>query len=205
MQGGAIELAAQSDAPARRTAWARSLSPTCSRPHAWLALLAWRSSQRDTESCSTCTKSSCHLSVASGESHDVAYAMEINWLSQFPPDAVIFNSRYHFTASFGGAPGTCKVQRFPDYNHLRLIKRVQARAVVSCRGASRRNKSPRPPTTQGETPHPSISPLSCSGTKQAGNMTSVPTTSVCSTGCGQRAHPSAGRRRGKLPPGDRLI
>jgi hypothetical protein len=58
---------------------------------------------------------------------DEAYAM-INWGSMNVADAVFFNSRFHHNAWFDGVAALLK--RFPDYRHMALIPKVQAKSSV---------------------------------------------------------------------------
>ena len=62
-----------------------------------------------------------------GEKPDLTYAM-INWLSQLAADHVAFNSHYHAESWFDAVPRLLK--HFPDYNWLERIPEIQEKSSV---------------------------------------------------------------------------
>ncbi len=127
MQGGAIELASQSE----------DLLRTYGAPDAIIAtdmvnLPAWLGLLRQQLPPTVPILYYMHenqLTYPSrpGIKPDLTYAM-INWLSQLAADQVAFNSQYHADSWFAALPDLLK--QFPDYNHLATIERVQAKSSV---------------------------------------------------------------------------
>ncbi|RME83244.1 MAG: DUF3524 domain-containing protein [Caldilineae bacterium] len=62
-----------------------------------------------------------------GEKRDLTYAM-INTLSMACADVIAFNSAFHRRSFFAELPNLLK--HFPDYNHLHLVRELEAKSVV---------------------------------------------------------------------------
>ena len=126
MQGGAIELAAQTQEAGHDRPPDLVLATDMTNLPAWLALM------RGTLPAATRTVLFMHENqltypLRPGEKPDLTYAM-INWLSQLSADLVVFNSEYHRRSWFGELPNLLK--HFPDYNQLDQIKKVESRSKV---------------------------------------------------------------------------
>ena len=126
MQGGAVELAAQTNAVRLDPPPDLVLATDMTNLPAWLALT------RGTLPARTRTVLYMHENQLTypwrpGDKPDLTYAM-INWLSQLAADLVVFNSAYHRRSWFGELPNLLK--HFPDYNHLELIEQVESRTRV---------------------------------------------------------------------------
>ena len=126
MQGGAIELAAQTKAEVSGPLPDLVLATDMTNLSAWLALM------RATLPARTRTVLYMHENQLTypwrpGEKPDLTYAM-INWLSQLSADLVVFNSEFHRRSWFGELPNLLK--HFPDYNHLEKIEEVESRTKV---------------------------------------------------------------------------
>ncbi len=127
MQGGAIELAAQTEQIMRAHGAPDAIIATD-----MVNLPAWLGLMRQQLPPTVPILYYMHenqLTYPSrvGEKPDLTYAM-INWLSQLAADHVAFNSRFHVEAWFAALPGLLK--QFPDYNHLAAIESVQAKSSV---------------------------------------------------------------------------
>lgn len=126
MQGGAVELAAQTNAVSLDPPPDLVLATDMTNLPAWLALA------RGTLPARTRTVLYMHENQLTypwrpGDKPDLTYAM-INWLSQLAANLVVFNSAYHRRSWFGELPNLLK--HFPDYNHLELIELVESRTRV---------------------------------------------------------------------------
>ena len=126
MQGGAVELAAQTQEAGLGHPPHLVLATDMTNLPAWLALM------RGTLPAGTKTVLYMHENQLTypwrpGEKPDLTYAM-INWLSQLSSDLVVFNSDYHRRSWFGELPNLLK--HFPDYNHLDQIGIVKSRSRV---------------------------------------------------------------------------
>ena len=144
MQGGAIELAAQTQETDLDSPPDLVLATDMTNLSAWLALV------RGTLSARTSTVLYMHENQLTypwrpGEKADLTYAM-INWLSQLCADLVLFNSEFHRRSWFTELPNLLK--HFPDYNHLDLIEQVRSRAQVMPVGIDFSEANRRRPATK---------------------------------------------------------
>ncbi|MCZ0938829.1 MAG: DUF3524 domain-containing protein [Caldilineaceae bacterium] len=126
MQGGAIELASQTNAVRNGPLPDLVLATDMTNLPSWLALT------RGTLPARFRTVLYMHENQLTypwrpGEKPDLTYAM-INWLSQLSADMVVFNTAYHRRSWFAELPNLLK--HFPDFNHLELIERVESRTRV---------------------------------------------------------------------------
>ena len=126
MQGGAIELAAQSDAGVTAGPPDLILATDMTNLSAWLAL-SRRKLPTDVPVVLYMHENQLTYPWQEGQKPDLTYAM-VNWLSQLCADGVLFNSEFHHRSWFGALPNLLK--HFPDYNHLERIEEVKARAGV---------------------------------------------------------------------------
>ncbi len=126
MQGGAIELAAQSDSRVTAGPPDLILATDMTNLAAWLAL-SRRTLPADVPVVLYMHENQLTYPWQEGQKPDLTYAM-VNWLSQLCADRVLFNSQFHRRSWFGAMPNLLK--HFPDYNHLELIEEVKARASV---------------------------------------------------------------------------
>ncbi len=126
MQGGAINLAAQtkSDGPAPPPDLV--LATDMTNLPAWLALMRGKLPSR-TPTVLYMHENQLTYPWRPGEKPDLTYAM-INWLSQLCADLVLFNTEYHRRSWFNELPNLLK--HFPDYNHLEQIEQVESRTRV---------------------------------------------------------------------------
>lgn len=127
MQGGAIELAAQSGQMVRAHGTPDAIMATdmVNLP-AWLGLMRQQLSPA-VPILYYMHENQLTYPSRSGAKPDLTYAM-INWLSQLAADHVAFNSHYHADAWFAALPALLK--QFPDYHHLAAIATVQAKSSV---------------------------------------------------------------------------
>lgn len=128
MQGGALELAQQA-----RVLLAQDGPPDAVLATDMLHLPVWLGLLREALPPTTATLLYMHENQLTypwrpGEKPDLTYAM-INWLSQVAADGVLFNSDYHRASWFEELPRLLK--HYPDYNHLPLVKTVEARSWVA--------------------------------------------------------------------------
>ncbi len=126
MQGGAIELAAQSDARATAGLPDLILATDMTNLAAWLAL-SRRTLPAEVPVVLYMHENQLTYPWQEGQKPDLTYAM-VNWLSQLCADRVLFNSEFHRRSWFGAMPNLLK--HFPDYNHLGQIEEVKSRADV---------------------------------------------------------------------------
>ncbi|MCY4081489.1 MAG: DUF3524 domain-containing protein [Caldilineaceae bacterium] len=126
MQGGAIELASQTNADELDPPPDLVLATDMTNLSAWLALVRAKLPAR-TRTVLYMHENQLTYPWRPGEKPDLTYAM-INWLSQLCADLVLFNSEFHRRSWFTELPNLLK--HFPDYNHLDLIEEVESRARV---------------------------------------------------------------------------
>ncbi len=126
MQGGAIELAAQTSATDLGLSPDLVLATDMTNLPAWLALVRGKLPAQ-TRTVLYMHENQLTYPWRPGEKPDLTYAM-INWLSQLCADLVLFNSEFHRRSWFREVPNLLK--HFPDYNHLNLIGEVGSRARV---------------------------------------------------------------------------
>jgi len=156
MQGGAIELAAQT----------RQMLHAHGPPDAIIAtdmvnLPAWLGLVRQQLPSTVPILYYMHENqltypTRAGEKPDLTYGM-INWLSQLAADHVAFNSSYHVDAWFAALPGLLK--HFPDYNHLAAIETVRAKSSVLPVGIDCSRIQERGTSSLAETTLPTTPPL----------------------------------------------
>ena len=126
MQGGAIELAAQSDSGLAAGPPDLILATDMTNLAAWLALTR-RTLPAGVPVVLYMHENQLTYPWQEGQKPDLTYAM-VNWLSQLCADRVLFNSEFHRRSWFGALPNLLK--HFPDYNHLAQIELVRARTGV---------------------------------------------------------------------------
>ncbi len=126
MQGGAIELAAQSDSGLAAGPPDLILATDMTNLAAWLALTR-RTLPARVPVVLYMHENQLTYPWQEGQKPDLTYAM-VNWLSQLCADRVLFNSEFHRCSWFGALPNLLK--HFPDYNHLAQIEVVRARTGV---------------------------------------------------------------------------
>lgn len=126
MQGGAIELAAQSDKGIAAGPPSLILATDMTNLAAWLALTR-RTLPSNVPVVLYMHENQLTYPWQEGQKPDLTYAM-VNWLSQLCADRVVFNSEFHRRSWFGALPNLLK--HFPDYNHLDQIEVVRARTSV---------------------------------------------------------------------------
>ncbi len=126
MQGGALELARQVDARARRLGPPDAMLVTDMVNLPALIALA-RPWLNDVPIHFYAHENQLTYPPPPGEKRDLTYGM-INTLSMVAADAIHFNSAYHRDEFFDELPRLLK--HFPDYNHLEIIPQLRAKSDV---------------------------------------------------------------------------